>query len=272
MKYQEVSNIGIYNSYYQEGYCTDFELWPTEACQKLLKGHRMVAKPRSNGVAIIAPQQNNAFFIEVAQGTVFSFYLKLADAEFYNFTDLAFLNAGTKALYSNQAIASGGSTEHELPFAALSDAEAATLRPGLFGRVDVASTAALPFSPDATYSYTINFQAKAMVWKYYIVSNLVNGQNNFTVTDESPQRAGQPISFTDVVQLDKKAPADDTAKQLNKLYPGATHLRIDSAQPLAYSEAGRKDIKLRRGEQVLVEHLPNPEAANNAIKILKFIK
>jgi len=271
MKYQEVLNIGIFNGYYASGYCPDFNLWPTPTCERLLKGHRLVAKPRSNGIAIMAPLYNGTFFINIAPGTVFSFYLKLNDPTFYNFTDLGFLPAGSRALYSNQSLASGG-TSHDLPFAEMPAPEAALLPKGLFGRVDIGHTQDLPLQPDKTMAYAVRFNAKAMTWKYYIVSNMVNGQNNFTVTDESPDRASSPIGFTEVVELNKAAPADDTARQLVKLYPNATHLRIDSAQALAYSEAGRKDIKLRRGEQILVEHLPNPEADNNAVKILKFIK
>ena len=54
MSYRKLFGLDIFHDYYQDLICPNFFIEPTSACEKILKGHRLILKKKLNGIQVIA--------------------------------------------------------------------------------------------------------------------------------------------------------------------------------------------------------------------------
>ena len=78
MSYKKLFGLDIFHDYYQDKICSDFYLEPTPACQKILRGHRLILKNKVNGIQVIARFNSQGEpWIQLAENIKFTFVLKL---------------------------------------------------------------------------------------------------------------------------------------------------------------------------------------------------
>ncbi len=102
MKFLPVFDVRVTHSYYADGRCPDFLVEPTSRTQKLLRDHRCVAKTRPDGIGVLAAvDAKGKLFIPIPRDATFAFHLRLQNADFPLFTDLAGVNHQPAPLYTN---------------------------------------------------------------------------------------------------------------------------------------------------------------------------
>ncbi len=102
MKFLPVFDLRVRQPFYADGRCPDFALEPSAATAVLLRNHRALLKPLSDGVRVLAAVADDGTpFIPVARGERFSFHLRLMNADFPLFTDLSDIQALDAPLYTN---------------------------------------------------------------------------------------------------------------------------------------------------------------------------
>ena len=78
MKFLPLMELYLMHPFYADGRCPDFVVAPTRDTQRLLKNHRCVLKPVSNGVRVLmAVSADGDPFIPLREGVKFAFYLRL---------------------------------------------------------------------------------------------------------------------------------------------------------------------------------------------------
>ena len=93
MRYQRLFEINIFHEYYQDKVCNDLIIEPTIECRKILNGHRLILKNKSNGIEVIAAVDQNSSnkpFIKLADNLKFTFILSIRNSSFLDFTDFNF--------------------------------------------------------------------------------------------------------------------------------------------------------------------------------------
>lgn len=144
--------------------------------------------------------------------------------------------------------------------------------PGIFGRVEVniktlANQAVVP-----NVQYDINLQAASSVWKYYFVFPKQVPEDTYSIIDEIPANGTNAITFDSGVNLSvQPEPSDTIAQQLFQKYPGSDIYKFTTATAIPFRQAGRKFLRLKRKNEVLVEHLPTPQHSLQTENIIAFI-
>lgn len=102
MRFVPLFDVRIKHSYYTDGRCSDFVVEPTPSTRQLLKNHRLVAKSLSDGIRVLAGVDDGGRpFVPISRDAKFTFHLRLHNADFPLFTDLADVNSLPAPLYTN---------------------------------------------------------------------------------------------------------------------------------------------------------------------------
>lgn len=269
MSYQKLFGVEIFHDFYQDKICSDFTLAPTPACDKILKGYRLILKNKINGIQIIARfNDQEEPWIQIAENVKFTFVLKLKNANFVEFTDLAAQpNSSSIYLFKNQnttgnkALELGRKLQEHSKFA-LSGGY------GVWGIVEINYNSSLTQKDN----YKITFKAKKQHWKYYLVTNENIQGNEFEIKDRESTRSPK-INFT----LREIEQQDRVVAMIAQQFPDSQQYLFQSETEIDEQEVPRRNIQLlKRAETensktVWIEHLPNPPNSS-AIKIINLLQ
>lgn len=269
MSYQKLFGVEIFHDYYQDKICSDFTLEPTPACEKIIKGHRLILKNKINGIQVIARfNEGGEPWIQIAENVKFTFVLKLKNANFVEFTELAAQpNSSSIYLFKNQntigneALELGRKLQEHSKFA-LSGGY------GVWGIVEINYNSSFPQKDN----YKITFKAKKQHWKYYLVTNKNIQGNEFDIEDREEARSPK-ISFAQR-EIDQQ---DRVATMIAQQFPDSQPYLFQSETEIGEQEVPRRNIQLLKKEAnnssntVWIEHLPNPPNSS-ATKIINLLQ
>jgi hypothetical protein len=246
MRYQPLAELRVQHAYYRSGRCTDLEVTPSPAGARVVARHRLIVKPRPDGLLVLAPvDDEGAPFIPFAPGTALELELRVRNGDLVHFTDLGALTAAGSPRYTSAGV--GG----ELTLGAREGQRRPP--PGLFAEAELQGLDAA-WLVDGPARFTISLAARRARWLYYVVTDLKDVDIELVDGDAVPL----------VFQPSPELPADPRAAELVAMYPGARLLRFVSAGLVACAEEPRRRLELRLGGQRLALRLPNPALTSHA--------
>ena len=273
MNYQRLFCLTIFHDYYQDQTCPDFTIEPTQACRKLLQGHRLLVKPMVNGLWVMVPLDDfQQPVIPLAESLVFTFLLKLKSQAFVSFTQLATDYDAVQSLYafSNQNLETPGVSELspilvqrfvlsqpaanqsalEQRWAHVSDLKIAG-RDKVFGLVEIHRNGSLVTAPLQTSEFKIRFAVKQQIWKYYLIAANAAQSATFSIQDKDANIAFMKADID---------PSDRVLALIQHRFPSSQPVLFQSEAPVPCQEMGRQNIQLLKNGQTQpwIPHLPNP--------------
>ena len=104
MKYSILFTVEILHDYYMNGQSADFEIRPSIDTISYLAGQKLVYKNIGNKLIVFAEtDDDNKPVVSMSQFKKLSFYLKLLNAEFYNFSNLNYQPSKNQRYYFSNA-------------------------------------------------------------------------------------------------------------------------------------------------------------------------
>ena len=268
MNYQLLFTVNCTHDYYAHGRCADLTIIPTNTTNRVLTNYRCVLHRSSNGILVLVPVDGHSRpLIPIPKNTVFTFELRLHNAAFPLWTDLAPISSDAFRGYTNMS------------------ADGKALRKGLLlptslqGRANVGNFAQLtifydgwpPHPSDGTSELELHFTSKQAHWEYYVVTNQGNGAaEKLRIVDKSG-------SERPTLVFEKANPTEQMRgrvwEMLDQQYPGLEgmrKIRFVSHDPVPCRQAARKGLQLWLDDHRIFEHLPNPpphHIATTAIQV-----
>jgi hypothetical protein len=268
MKYGQLFSISLKHEYYESESCPDFTVSPQQYSEAMrekdmealigqyaevpegklaeilmrrdtstvLKNHRCVVKPKSNGINVYVPTDDGKTpAYPFADSTRLSFYLHLKNSEFPLYTDFTRLPAGNgfTVTYADQ---------EKLPnevFASVSIQRD-------FNVMDEKNP----------LDFEIRFPSKSLRWVYYLVTDPGNATSDFSITNggtEFPTLAWEQLAPNSTDTIDK---------MLTEQYPLLRRVRFVSKQAIPYRESGLPNIHLAFGQYQIFDNLLSPSLRN----------
>lgn len=256
--YKELFSLNLMHDYYSDGKCPDFNITPTPECKEFLEDYHIIFKNKITGIQlVVATNDGSTPFIDISDVSKFTFYMKLNESAFGNYTVLDDIDKDKIYAYDNQAGADG---------LTLTQVKRSEITPPIsdttvFGVIDIYAEQLSDLSTPS--QYTISFTASALNWSYY-----------FIVTQQSPEKT---ISiYNDEITFSGPETLDDLGQELGRKYPDNS-IQWFQSDVVSHQQKGRKSIELRTTDgfthatDTLIEHLPNPSIDDNGIKILKVV-
>ena len=252
MSYQQFLHIALEHAYYANGQCPDFVVVPDEDTQKVIRAHRLLVKAFSHGITVLAPAKDKKVMISLDPGMVLTFRMLLHNDRFYSWT----AEVDTYAQKGIPVFEPGKN-------GALSLKRWEKNIPGVFGLIRLTAG-------DRSNTLRYRFSAKQYRWRYVVVTD-DEPPDAFTVQHDRALPGEKKIEFLAPVNLQ-----EDKIRQLCPQvltdFPKANKLLIQSKEEVPACEHARKNIRLRKGDLVLVEHLANPQPDDNGLKVIKHLK
>lgn len=229
-----LTSISLTHNYFADGFCRGLEFVPTPVTKKLLDRNELIIKPSDAGFWIIGDQDAPSLLDD---NLVLRFYAQVKDPYFSFYTANApkdgALFFSTQQRVQNQLLASTScavSPQH--------DEEMASGRINSQFYIDICLAADALKNFTDTEHFSVDFQARALHWKYYFFGDLANYE--LEIQDLAAQ---SPILFTN-----SNAPVVKNGKALL------------SQSPIMLSEAPKQRFQLKdksNSGKVLVKRLPN---------------
>ncbi|MEM9903569.1 MAG: hypothetical protein AAF921_00900 [Cyanobacteria bacterium P01_D01_bin.44] len=280
MHYQPYFTLQLFHSYYPENRCPDVSIEPTPACQRLLQGHRLVLKPRVDGVTLLVPletpppqQQPQQPVVALAPSLRFTFLLQLKQPNLISFTQLdpKFQAGRSFYVFSNETLKAPGTldlrptlvqraalaqpTANQSALEARCAAILATLPPHhrqtLFGLVEIHNHRSLAADFSQPSHFRIPFAAKQQVWAYYLVINQGTPDTAYSIKDKSAAVRFETVAIE---------PRDRIITAIQDRFPNSQSILLKSTQPIPCQQVARPQLQLlKQGHtQPWIPHLPNP--------------
>jgi hypothetical protein len=253
VNYQPLFHIAIEHDYYADKQCSDFLILPDEAGERVMNTHRLLIRTFASGISVLAPLVNEKMVFPVDPSVVFTFRMVLQNEAFHLYTD-------SSGIYAREEtpVFENGKT-----------AELAVKRwdkkiPDVFGLIKIGAVGTM--GPTFTY----RFAAKKIRWKYLLITDEDPSQV-FTIQQGRVSSGETKINFLAPVKMQ----ADDAVArhpQLQGDFLSASKLLIQSKEDVPAYQQARRNIQLKKGEMVLVEHLSNPGPDENGLKVIKYLK
>ena len=266
MKYVPLFVLELQHDYYFDLRCGDFQVVPTPATQQLLANFRCVLKPLPNGVRVlIQVTEQNIPFIAVPPDTVLCFQLRLQNAEFGLFTDLAAINALAAPVFVNPAADGAlGLQAGAVPTAQVVGTASVFAQVNIaLGKLIGAPGSALPADGRA---FQVRFNAKQCRWKYYVLVNKsTNAGNVPTIVDKDQQIAFDVADRHDLIQVPD--PLDTVAAQLARQYPDLQAFRLPSKTLVPCRQSARKGLQLLINGDKVIDALSVPAIQQYVIDV-----
>lgn len=99
-------SLELLHSYYKDQLCTDFSISPSAETLKVANGHKVIVKQHDNqlyaGIHCDGSVNPLKSFIPVETGMQLTFFMKLNNALFYNFTNLSSTSPGKIYYFTNR--------------------------------------------------------------------------------------------------------------------------------------------------------------------------
>ena len=268
MIYRKIFGISVFHDYFSNNLLRAFSIQPGYATNRRLSGHGLILKETINGINILTGMTaENMPLIPIENGTLFEFDLFLRDHHFPSYTNLSTLDSlpsptleeGEKELliFTSQGLLNGGMLNPEK--------QAATYKnPQLWARIsiDYQDFLNLPSPPD----FNIQFEASTAFWSYYFITSLSNTVSAFSLTDGNSNPAltfDTPIDFSTDPGL-----GGPIAEHLMEKFTMAKGFLIRTSIPLKYQEQARKNIRLLKAGNILINHMPNPSYLSDGNSIM----
>lgn len=256
MNYTKLFTVTCTHQYFGGGPCSDLQIVPTDACRKLLDRFRMLYKQEGTGTVSISRQQaESAGEIQMPLCTSpLTFYLMISNPAFYTYTKNVSQNKNNILLFTPNIKAAANKPDFTAKEQPKPVASGYVSNGSLFG--------ALSVLPSENFrSYTLNLEAAAVKWQYYIVSN---GGKILKVTGPSPE-----ISFLPVAD-ESRLRADKLYQALSQSRPEAKVFLYESEKPLAFAKKSPQKIQLLDtvNNTVMIENLPTPSTDENGLKVI----
>ena len=266
--YQPLFQISLLHDYYEGSSCPDLSIRPTPACEKLLKGHRMLAKASPGCIQVktaVVDHESQKPFLPLSEGTKLSFFLDLQNPCFKHFTKLDKLSPCNMYLFSDF---SNTLNQPASEYRIISRAKAgADHKP--FALVEIQVKEGL-FSTQEK-KFDIKFEAVKIKWKYYLIAPNLNKNYDYNIVDYSTNvknvdgstNGKEAITFE---KVERESPLEDEVAQVLREEfpePNQTYLFI-STNEVPSCAIGRKNIqliKVKKGEDASTEDLPNPSTS-----------
>lgn len=240
MKYRAVFSLRLRHLFYADNRCRDFQIEPAVFTQRLLKNYRCVLKPLPDRILVLtATGENDEPLIPIIGNVTFAFQLRLLNPDFSLFTELSDITSKATPLFTN-----AGSTPPAAEVALHLRERTARRGRGVFADVEIHSNDSMS-KPDAGASgFFIQFQAKEGKWRYYLVTN--RKSPSFAIESDRKFATFTPDA------------SDPLAEALRPQYPGFSLVCFESTDPVRCQEAAIRQIRLKLGNDVIFENLPNP--------------
>ncbi|MDZ8183660.1 MAG: hypothetical protein RMX96_02195 [Nostoc sp. ChiSLP02] len=278
MPYKQLFELSIIHEYYGDKICPDFNIEPTNQCQKILDGHRLILKNKVNGIVVIAPVSlEDRPWIELAENLQFSFILKLKNKDFIDFTQINWKPGDEIYQFSNQNNTNIETSNLETIPAKLSELN---LPKGqdIFGIVNIYNNSSMPKVLHQSSEYKMNFSAKKQQWYYFLLTNGEINDCEFSIKDKDTTRKSE-IKFTRFTSAEAEK-TNPIFSVLQRQFPQSQQYLFISDSEIACQQTGIKNIQLLKQKKseisnpiVWIEHLPNPPNYNGiqVINALKYL-
>lgn len=91
LRYKILFSVAIMHDYYSDKFCQDIDLIPSAATAAVLKGHGMVWKQAGHKLIVLTRVDDTGKpFVKLSAAAKLSFYLRINNPHFYNFTNLSY--------------------------------------------------------------------------------------------------------------------------------------------------------------------------------------
>jgi hypothetical protein len=250
MKYRPLFTMSLTHTYYTDRRCPDFMVEPTPETRRRLNNYRCIAKPFANGFQVlVATDDTGAPLIQQEKGATFGFQLVLRNLDFPLFTNYSKDGEPTTRLYTNLRVPKTGPA----PLTAV-------FNPDSTAEVKIIYDDSAPTSAPGSVNFQLEFAAKQVWWKYYLVSD--PGSDAFLIKD---QEKAAPLVFGSPIELSAPAvKSDRVATMLAEQYPGKRLLSFLSKKAVACRQQPHQSLRLFAGANLALGGLPNPSVRNYA--------
>ena len=287
MQYQSLFNLNIFHDYYQDNVCSDFKIDLTQACQKIIRGHRLLVHSTRNSFSVLMPVDvsngsSKQPMIPFSDSFTFTFLLTLNNPDFTSFTQLDSSHDPLDSLYvfSNQTISRPSDRDDMTPYrlkptsvsrsalqqshgnqsaleqrlSRIVDLRISTRRQ-VFGVIEIHNNSSLPMNSvmdsHDPVEFQIGFTVKKRIWKYYLVAGDSTQPTTFSIHDKD---SNITFSQTEIESGDR------VLAQIRHRFPSSQPILFQSNEAIPCQEKGRRHIQLIRTgqQQPWIQHLPNP--------------
>ena len=217
-----------------------------------IKKNGLVVKGKQNGVKVMAPSDLE---LEAKTGKQLTFFIFPNTATFGLCTDMGALSRQEMFNFSN-------STKKRNGFYPLACTVTELAKDRYRGFKPVATLTLMVDQlkiKNAPIHYRASFPPIKGKWKYYFVVH--SYEQKLSIED----RKGK-VSFKR--KNLRKNPSDELAPVLTQAYPEDLVFCFESKTDMLTSVKGRKDLQLKMQDQVLIQHLPNPDLNARGIRIM----
>jgi len=108
MKYRPLFELSVTHAYYADARCPDFVIEASEETARLLKNHRLMLKPKPDGMKVLASVDDEGrLFLPLSDTAEFVFSLRLQNPDFALFTDLTDFTGENSLRFSNATLGEG---------------------------------------------------------------------------------------------------------------------------------------------------------------------
>lgn len=253
MEYKEIFGLCVQHGYNAGGDCPDLRIEPTADTLAKLEGHKMSWQKRGSLYQLAAAfDAGSSPHVPLAADLTLDFALLIERPAFRTYT--AFPNfGGSSAFYYDNALAINvpGVGKVLDP-----SAPPANLAPGsAIGQVHIRLAELLPLAPAPT-RYLLHMEAAATTWQYCVLARP-------QLADLAIEDLDQPGAFlrTALIAGNGLSPLLENLRlQLADLYPDRNLFHFVSPAPLPWRAGGRKNLVLKDGPDMVMDHLPNPSS------------
>ncbi|MEM7367439.1 MAG: hypothetical protein AAF587_02490 [Bacteroidota bacterium] len=229
--YQLCCTITFTNTYFPQGTMSGFAVSPTAETQANIINLDLQYRLIQNKLNIFYNQQKMAT-LNMETLPELTFILQITDQNFYNYTDLSMSQIGGYE-FKNRTGSSHLSKQ------ATVTAEDLGASSQTFASIKL--TIQLPSQAHSPEQFTLDFQARKTIWRYYIIDQQTASQEPFSI--ESPDIQG---GFT------------NEGRQTIANIQEAVVFQSNPADPIPLHERSTQQIILKRGGAVLIPYLPYP--------------
>ncbi|WPV01741.1 hypothetical protein SNE26_08150 [Mucilaginibacter sp. cycad4] len=251
MVFDKKLSINIQHDYFDKGQAPGISISPTPQCGRLLKKFKLLTKYGIEFIIFSAGEENDASSqIKPAASQFFDFLISATDNQFSTYTRLIPKKDDEIYLFINQK------DKPDLKLTVVSKSQF-----NLQNSPQVFGVMRLTFNSPSPVSVTLKFEAPIVKWKFYV---LTNTNLPHPVIDSSLPG----VAF--IKQNSDSQTNDSIAGALAAGFPAAIISVFESDKEIVLSRTGKKNIRLRNSfnNVIVMNHLPNPNAQENGIKII----
>lgn len=258
MMYKEFFSIEIEHQYFSSHGGADLTILPDRSTLRFLQGLRLIVKATRNGLKVLIPvDENGVPTISLPSDEALMFEIFPQSNTFSLFT-VPSLPIGEILAFTNLGLAE---TDSELQSSRALDSSSLNGFP-MVAKVEIKLTSVL-LTRIEVLPYKVVFAARSAKWKYYLVADQ-------DTTDLKVEDRGGNHVFTKQ-EIDGQS-TDEIGMSLRTNFPEANLFLFESNIPIPCQDQALKNLELLRDGEVLIKHLPNPEMAEQAVRIINIYR